>query len=78
MPNKPNCVHDFVVFCYLLGNDFLPHSPSMHINDESMDLLFKAYNNIEGDLTTVRHVNTGINNTVNTMSRVESVLVSCK
>ena len=34
---------DFIFICYLIGNDFLPHLPSMDIKKRSMELLIKEY-----------------------------------
>ena len=35
--------NDFVVLCYLLGNDFLPHLPSIDIKREGLDILIDTY-----------------------------------
>lgn len=34
---------DFVMICYLLGNDFLPHLPSIDIKTGGLELLIKCY-----------------------------------
>ena len=36
-------IDDFVFMTFLVGNDFLPHLPSMDISDEAFDLLFNTY-----------------------------------
>ena len=38
-----NAIRDYVAMCYLLGNDFLPHSPSLAIQDKGIDMLFEVY-----------------------------------
>lgn len=38
-----NFVNDYIFICYFLGNDFLPHLPSIDISMEGMDILFNAY-----------------------------------
>ena len=40
---KPHIIRDYVALCFLLGNDFLPHSPTLSIQDKGIDTLFEAY-----------------------------------
>ena len=35
--------NDYIFICYFLGNDFLPHLPSIDINVDGMEILFNAY-----------------------------------
>ena len=41
--NTYNFVNDFVVLCFLLGNDFIPHIPSINIKVNGLDYLLNAY-----------------------------------
>jgi len=41
--NLNNFVNDFIFICYFLGNDFIPHIPSIDIKKEGMDLIISAY-----------------------------------
>jgi len=36
-------INDFIVLIVLLGNDFLPHFPSIHINQDGLDELLNSY-----------------------------------
>jgi 5'-3' exoribonuclease 1 len=37
---------DFILLALFVGNDFLPHLPSLHINEGALDLMFKTYKEI--------------------------------
>jgi 5'-3' exonuclease len=49
--NKEKIIRDFIFICYFLGNDFLPHIPSIDIKcydkkcENGLDLLLQAYAN---------------------------------
>ena len=38
-----NLINDFIFVCYLLGNDFLPHLPSLDIYTNGLDTLLEKY-----------------------------------
>ena len=40
---ESNIIDDFIFICYLLGNDFLPHLPSLDIYDNGIGYLLKIY-----------------------------------
>lgn len=44
--NNKSFINDFVFLCYLLGNDFLPHIPSIDIKKNGLDFLLDCYADI--------------------------------
>lgn len=41
--NKRRFVLDYTFFCFMLGNDFLPHLPSLKIREGGLDVVVQAY-----------------------------------
>jgi len=41
--NSKSIINDFIFICYLLGNDFLPHLPSLNISKNGLDYLLEIY-----------------------------------
>lgn len=54
-PYSPElAINDFVFFCFMVGNDFLPHIPSMEIVEGGIEVMFDVYKEvgeIHGHLT---------------------------
>jgi len=48
----PTCIRDFVVMIFTIGNDFLPHMPSLENLDEAIATLMNVYKNTGVSLTT--------------------------
>ena len=40
---KKNRIFDYIFLCFLLGNDFLPHFPSLNIRTSGIESLMNAY-----------------------------------
>lgn len=41
-----NILQDYIFICFMLGNDFLPHFPSLNIRTKGIHRLLNAYNNV--------------------------------
>ena len=47
-----NKIYDYIFICFLLGNDFMPHFPSINIRRNGIDKLIDAYRNTLGQSLT--------------------------
>jgi 5'-3' exoribonuclease 1 len=39
-------VDDWILMGYLVGNDFIPHLPHVHINQDALPLLWETYKKV--------------------------------
>lgn len=46
--NDYHRLYDYVFMCFLLGNDFLPHFPSLNLRSDGVDVLLETYKSVFG------------------------------
>ncbi len=44
-----NIIQDYIVLCFFLGNDFMPHFPTLNIRRNGIDILMESYNKCKMD-----------------------------
>lgn len=59
--NRKNLLTDFVFYCFLLGNDFIPKIPSLNIRDGSIQRLITIYSSIINELNNYLIIDNEIN-----------------
>ena len=45
---ETNKLYDYIFLCFFLGNDFLPHFPSVNIRTNGVDIMLEAYKEVIG------------------------------
>ena len=44
--HEKNKLYDYILLCFLLGNDFIPHSPYLNIRTSGIDILMNTYRSL--------------------------------
>lgn len=44
--NLENIIDDWVLMGFLVGNDFIPHLPNLHINKDGLPILYRTYKEV--------------------------------
>lgn len=44
--DSERCIHDFILMCFTVGNDFLPHIPGIEISEGGIDMMFDSYREV--------------------------------
>jgi 5'-3' exonuclease len=55
--NPEYAINDFIFLCFMVGNDFLPHIPSIEIIEDGIELILKVYKKVG---TSYGHITTKI------------------
>ena len=55
--NNENAVNDFIFLCFMVGNDFLPHIPSIEIIESGIELILEVYKEVG---TSYGHITTKV------------------
>jgi len=63
--NNFNIIQDYIFLCFMLGNDFMPHFPSLNIRTKGIDNLLKCYNIYLNSSINNNNYNIESNNDVN-------------
>lgn len=64
--DSTNLINDFIFLCYLMGNDFLPHLPSLDIYEGAVDYLIDKYVGILVENNNFKYlINTDKNDKIN-------------
>ena len=58
---KGNFIDDYVIICFVLGNDFIPHTPSLNLRGNGMKIILSAYTHVLYKLNEHLFVNNKLN-----------------
>lgn len=53
-------IDDWILMGFLVGNDFIPHLPHLHINHDALPLLYKTYISVLPSLGGETHTHTHV------------------
>lgn len=70
--NDISSINDFIFICFMVGNDFLPHIPSIEIIEGGIDLMIEIYKEV---CTSYGHLTEIVNNSVQLKTKQLSVFL---
>ena len=53
--NLERIIDDFILLAVFVGNDFLPHLPDVHVNENGLERLFEIYKQVLPSLGMLNH-----------------------
>lgn len=77
--NINSLIDDFILICFLVGNDFLPHQPTIEILTQGIEIMFLIYEKVfkkGGHLTRGNEINwVAVSNFFNELGKMEGDLL---
>lgn len=49
-------IDDWIFMCFMVGNDFIPHLPNLHINSNALPTLYRTYREVLPELDGMQEI----------------------
>jgi 5'-3' exonuclease len=73
--NHRFAINDFIFMCFMVGNDFLPHVPSLEIIEGGVDFMLDVYKNVGEHYGHLTREDDGINSNTRVLLQKEALKV---